>query len=157
MWEVTTVHSSARSGPPAGSDQTTRLLLIRSKGGELPWLAQTILREMAPVDLVQVVGFANAMWRLGSERFDSVLLDLEGADAAAIRYCRSQIATVAAVPVVNLRDQAEVAGARWPKAARPAPQRRPPPAAESQGKPTRLPWQRRPRRASGSDPQPAGR
>ena len=85
-------------------DQPLRLLLVRSRPGELPWLAKVIAKAMAPLEIIEVVGFANAIWRLGNERFDSVLLDLEIRDPAAMAYCREQIADVAAVPVLDLRE-----------------------------------------------------
>jgi hypothetical protein len=76
-------------------DQPLRLLLVRSRPGELPWLARVIAKAMAPLEIIEVIGFANALWRLGNERFDSVLLDLEIRDPAAMAYCREQIADVA--------------------------------------------------------------
>jgi hypothetical protein len=137
------VHSKVPNMPEAG-DQPTRLLLIRSKAGDLPWLAKVIVQQMAPVDLVQVVGLDNALWRLSNDRFDSILLDLDLASPSAIRRCREQIGQIAATPVINLRDQDEVATANWPTVAEaPRPQA---PAFEPRGRPTRLPWQRRPRR-----------
>ena len=63
--------------PSPQKDMPLRLLLLREKRGELPWVVKTILEVMAPVDLVQVIGLGNAIWRLGHERFDSVLLDLD--------------------------------------------------------------------------------
>ena len=146
------MQSAALSRREASSDQPLRLLLIRSKGGELPWMAQTITKVMAPVQMVQVVGIANALWRLGNERFDSVLLDLEVTDRAAIQYCRDQIANVAAVPVLDLHDRDDVAktgavkqdtGERrfGPRAAR-KPRTEAPPRKST----LRLPWERRPRR-----------
>ena len=58
-------------------EQPLRFLLIRLRPGELPWLARAMAATMGPVEIVQVVGMGNALWRLGHERFDSVLLDPE--------------------------------------------------------------------------------
>lgn len=120
-----------------------RLLLVRSRPGELPWLATAIAKTMAPVEIVEVIGFANAIWRLGNEGFDSVLLDVDLHDPEAITYCREQIAEVAAVPVLNLRERVEGEAAREPAEPEPKP-------AGKQDKGTRrslrVPWQRRPRR-----------
>jgi len=146
---------------PSIDQQPLRLLLVRSRPGELPWLATAIAKTMAPVEIVQVIGFANAIWRLGNELFDSVLLDVEVQDPAAMAYFREQIAQVGAVPVLDLRDQA---GDEAP-ASRPAAQtaRRAKAAgqqAHAQEKTVRrglrVPWQRRPRRApqQSADPEP---
>ena len=138
-----------------------RLLLVRSRPGELPWLATTIARTMAPVEIVEVVGFANAIWRLGNEIFDTVLLDVELRDPAAMAYFREQIADVGAVPVLDLREQV---GAEQPAPALRAADSGPEPAGQSaEGKAIRrglrVPWQRRPRRpqpAPEAEPVPAG-
>jgi hypothetical protein len=141
------VQLATPTSPSPVQEQPLRLLLVRSRPGELPWLATAIAKTMAPVEIVEVIGFANAIWRLGSEGFDSVLLDVELHDPEAIAYCREQIAEVAAVPVLNLRDQAE----GETLAERTEPERRP---AEKHDRSTRrslrVPWQRRPRR----QPQP---
>jgi hypothetical protein len=141
-------------------DQPLRLLLIRSRSGELPWLARVIAKAMAPLEIVEVIGFANAIWRLGHERFDSVLLDLEIRDPAAMAYCRDQIADVAGVPVLDLRER--------PAAAEAAPAAQGRERSREQGslrgrgarKAMRVPWQRRPRRqeppASEAEVVPAG-
>ena len=99
---------------------------------------------MGPVEIVQVVGMANALWRLGHERFDSVLLDVDLVDRRVIRRCREQIADIAAVPVLDLADPPEAM--QTPPSPRPARQdaRRAAAAAERQA--LRLPWQRRSRR-----------
>jgi hypothetical protein len=143
-------------------DQPLRLLLVRSRPGELPWLATTIARTMAPVEMVQVIGFANAIWRLGNEAFDSVLLDVEIQDPAAMAYFREQIAQVAAVPVLDLREPAGEEAAM--PAAAPAPPARAARRAKAAGEQAqdkgarrglRVPWQRRPRRAAPAvDPEP---
>lgn len=88
--------------PPPQKDMPLRLLLIREKRGELPWVVQTIMDVMAPVDLVQVSGLGNAIWRLGHERFDSVLLDLGPRPRQVVDLVRRHIADVAAVPVLDL-------------------------------------------------------
>jgi hypothetical protein len=127
-------------------EQPLRLLLVRSRPGELPWLATAIAKTMAPVEIVEVIGFANALWRLGNEGFDSVLLDVDLRDPEAIAYCRDQIAEVAAVPVLNLRERGESEAV--PERAEPERQ----PAEKHKGarRSLRVPWQRRPRR----QPQP---
>jgi hypothetical protein len=143
-------------------DQPLRLLLVRSCSGELPWLARVIAKAMAPLEIVEVIGFANAIWRLGNERFDSVLLDLEIRDPAAMAYCREQIADVAAVPVLDLREHPAAAEAS------PEPAARGRETSQEQGshrgqdvrKALRVPWQRRPRRQEPPAPEvevvPAG-
>ena len=133
-----------------------RFLLIRTKAGELPWLAQAMAHLMAPVEIVQVVGMANALWRLGHERFDSVLLDVDLNDRRVIRRCREQILDIAVVPVLDLADtpaiQLQQAGglrqaARQDKRQKAA-------ASVQPGRQTlRLPWQRRPKRQP-DGPQP---
>ncbi len=129
-------------------DQPLRMLLVRSRPGELPWLATTIAKTMAPVEIIEVIGFANAIWRLGNERFDSVLLDVEIRDPAAMTYCREQIADVAAVPVLNLRDQVEGEQTAPERAAPAKPHVREPVEQPEKGgrRGLRVPWQRRPRR-----------
>jgi hypothetical protein len=130
---------------PSIDNQPLRLLLVRSRPGELPWLATTIARTMAPVEIVEVVGFANAIWRLGNEAFDSVLLDVELRDPAAKAYFREQIADVGAVPVLDLREPvpAEPAADVVARPSEPA-------GGQTEGKAVRrglrVPWQRRPRR-----------
>lgn len=143
-------------------DQPLRLLLVRSRSGDLPWLARVIAKAMAPLEIVEVIGFANAIWRLGNERFDSVLLDLEIRDPAAMAYCREQIADVAAVPVLDLRDHHAAAKGL------PEPAARGTERSQEQGshrgrearKSLRAPWQRRPRRPEQPAPEvkvvPAG-
>ena len=132
----------------APREQPLRFLLIRVRAGELPWLARAMAAMMAPVEIVQVVGMGNALWRLGHERFDSVLLDVDLADRRVIRRCREQIADIAAVPVLDLADLPEKAA--LPAKAAVAPQR---PRAETAVKEPerqtlRLPWQRRRRSAA---------
>jgi hypothetical protein len=149
---------------PSIDNQPLRLLLVRSRPGELPWLATAIARTMAPVEIVEVVGFANAIWRLGNELFDTVLLDVEIRDPAAMAYFREQIADVGAVPVLDLREQVGAERPTGDAAAHVAAE-----GAQPAGQPTeekaarrglRVPWQRRPRRqpqaAVGPEPVPVG-
>ena len=141
-----------------------RLLLVRSRPGELPWLATTIAKTMAPVEIVEVIGFANAIWRLGNELFDTVLLDVEIRDPAAMAYFREQIADVGAVPVLDLREQVASEQPAVDAAARAAADGREPVVQQSQEKAARgglrVSWQRRPRRqpqaAVGPEPVPVG-
>lgn len=144
---------------PSNDPQPLRLLLVRSRPGELPWLATAIARTMAPVEIVQVIGFANAIWRLGNEAFDSVLLDVEIKDPAAMAYFREQIAQVGAVPVLDLREQADAAPAALPDARTARRAGKAGQQAQAQEKTVRrglrVPWQRRPRRpAQQGDPEP---
>jgi hypothetical protein len=136
---------SAPVPSPAVDDQPLRFLLIRTKAGELPWLARTLAQAMAPVEIVQVVGMANALWRLGHERFDSVLLDVDLTDRWVIRRCREQIADIAAVPVLDLADRPEAK--TEPAVVDRRSRRRAAGGDAEPGRQTlRLPWQRRPRR-----------
>jgi hypothetical protein len=148
---------------PSIDNQPLRLLLVRSRPGELPWLATTIARTMAPVEIVEVIGFANAIWRLGNELFDTVLLDVEIRDPAAMAYFREQIADVGAVPVLDLREQVgaeQPAPAPAPRAASPVHEPSGPQAVAKARRGLRVPWQRRPRRqpqpAAEPEPVPAG-
>ena len=131
-------------------DEPMRLLLVRSRPGELPWLATTIAKTMAPVEIVEVIGFANAIWRLGNELFDTVLLDVEIRDPAAMAYFREQIADVGAVPVLDLREPVAAEQPAPAPAAVAAARAREPADGQSEGKAVRrglrVPWQRRPRR-----------
>lgn len=126
-------------------EQPLRFLLIRTRSGELPWLAQAMAHLMAPVEIVQVVGMANALWRLGQERFDSVLLDVDVADRRVIRRCREQIADVAVVPVLDLADQSE-ATLEQAAQARQSKQRETITDRQPARQTMRLPWERRPKR-----------
>jgi len=127
-------------------DQPLRLLLIRDRAGAWPWVVQTIARVMAPVDVIEVNTLANALWRLGRERFDSVLLDINPADRLAADACRRHIADVAAIPVLDLH--AEPAPERKPaRPARPARTAESPPPADE---PRRIKW---PPRAGGGKRQ----
>ena len=132
----------------ASQDQPLRLLLIRLRAGELPWLARAVADMMAPVEIIQVVGMGNALWRLGHERFDTVLLDPELSDPRVICRCREQIGDIAAVPVLDLADPSQTV----PLPVKPAPKgpRRPAQetARDSERQTLRLPWQRRSRRFS---------
>jgi hypothetical protein len=134
-----------------------RLLLVRSRPGELPWLATTIAKTMAPVEIVVVIGFANAIWRLGNELFDTVLLDVEIRDPAAIAYFREQIADVGAVPVLDLREPV-TAEQPTPEAAAPAATHAELAAGQTDAKAVRrglrVPWQRRPRRSAQQPAEP---
>jgi hypothetical protein len=135
------------AAPPAAAadEQPLRLLLIRVRPGELPWLVRAMAQMMAPVEIVQVVGMANALWRLGHERFDSVLLDVDLVDRRVIRRCREQIADIAAVPVLDLADPPEAMPTSR-KIAAPRQETRVAAAASSERQVLRLPWQRRSRR-----------
>lgn len=129
-------------------DQPVRLLLVRAKSGDLPWLAETIRHFVAPAEIVQVIGLGNALWRLGQERFDTILLDFEGIDARSLQRCRERIGDLASIPVLNLHDEPEQA-LKVATATRPsAPRRRAArgPGANVEHRVTRLPWQRRPKR-----------
>ena len=65
-------------------------------------MVHALIAYMAPAQVVPVIGMANALWRLGRERFDAVLLDIQVTDAALLARCREHIADVAAVPVLHL-------------------------------------------------------
>ena len=155
---------ASATNAPSIDNQPLRLLLVRSRPGELPWLATAIARMMAPVEIVEVVGFANAIWRLGNELFDSVLLDVEIRDPAAMAYFREQIADVGAVPVLDLREQVASDQPAVDAAAGAAADRRASVVQQSQEKApgggVRVPWQRRPRRqpqaAVAPEPVPVG-
>lgn len=136
-----------RSGPAPGDQQPIRFLLIRQKPGELPWLVGALTRYMAPAQVVPVIGMGNALWRLGHERFDAVLLDVLGADRAVLERCREQIADIAAVPVLDLHDGAAAAIADDQRT-RPGRKRQNgrPPAPADQHEVARLPWERRAKR-----------
>jgi hypothetical protein len=135
-----------------------RLLLVRSRPGELPWLATAIAKTMAPVEIVEVIGFANAIWRLGNELFDTVLLDVEIRDPAAMAYFREQIADVGAVPVLDLREPVaaqqpapEPAAVAVTRAGQPADGQ---PEGKTARRGLRVPWQRRPRRSAQQPAEP---
>lgn len=135
----------AHAAAAPGDQQPIRFLLLRQKSGELPWLVRALIAYMAPAQVVPVVGMANALWRLGRERFDAVLLDLQVTDPALLERCREHIADVAAVPVLHLYDTA-----REPRAVeqRPRPRlelnRTAPPVDRHEV--ARLPWERRAKR-----------
>jgi len=145
---------AAPSRVAAPQEQPLRFLLIRVRPGELPWLARAMAAMMAPVEIVQVVGMGNALWRLGHERFDSVLLDVDLADRRIIRRCREQIADIAAVPVLDLADPPEAAALQFRPAGAQQRRRAEPAVREPERQTLRLPWQRRSRRA-GAAAQPA--
>ena len=92
----------ARPGPAPGDQQPIRLLLLRQKAGDLPWLVRALLRYMAPAQVVPVVGMSNALWRLRRERFDAVLLDVQVSDRAVLERCREHIANATAIPALHL-------------------------------------------------------
>jgi len=146
---------AAPSRVAAPQEQPLRFLLIRVRPGELPWLARAMAAMMAPVEIVQVVGMGNALWRLGHERFDSVLLDAELTDPRIIRRCREQIADIAAVPVLDLADPPPAAALQVKAAG--AQQRRRAEAAgrEPERQTLRLPWQRRSKRGLAAAQQEA--
>jgi hypothetical protein len=89
---------------PEDDQPPLRLLLVRERLGELPWLVRSITTLMGPVEVVQVCGLANALWRLGRERFDSVFLDIGVGDRKAATAWRRHIAGIAAIPVLDLSD-----------------------------------------------------
>src|SRR5262245_53581364 len=133
------------AGATPGDQQPIRFLLLRQKSGELPWLVRALIAYMAPAQVVPVIGMANALWRLGRERFDAVLLDIEVTDDALLARCREHIADVAAVPVLHLYDTAPELKAAPPRqrsrlefnrAAAPA----------DRHEIARLPWERRAKR-----------
>jgi DNA-binding NtrC family response regulator len=137
--------AATRAGAAPGDQQPIRFLLLRQKSGDLPWLVRALIQYMAPAQVVPVVGMANALWRLGRERFDAVLLDIKVTDPALLERCREHIADVAAVPVLHLYETAH-----QPKAA----ESRPRPRLEYSRtaapvdchEVARLPWERRARR-----------
>jgi hypothetical protein len=129
----------------AEDGRAVRFLLIRTKAGELPWQVLAMRHLMAPVDLVQVVGMANALWRLGHERFDAVLLDVDLADRRVIRRCREQILDIAVVPVLELADP-PAAALEQASGMRPAKRQEAAAKPQSGRQTLRLPWQRRPKR-----------
>lgn len=90
----------------ANRELPLRFLLITDQT-EWPWAVRMLVQVMAPVDVVHVNTLANALWRLGRERFDSVLLHFSTIDRRAIDVCRSSIADVAALPIVDLNEDDE--------------------------------------------------
>jgi hypothetical protein len=146
---------AARSCVAAPQEQPLRFLLIRVRPGELPWLVRAMAAMMAPVEIVQVVGMGNALWRLGHERFDSVLLDVDLADRRIIRRCREQIADIAAVPVLDLADPPAAAALQVKAAAAPPRRRTEAAVREPERQTLRLPWQRRSKRAMAAAQQAA--
>ena len=141
----TSVQTVPRPDAAPGDQQPVRFLLLRQKAGELPWLVRALIDYMAPAQVVPVIGLANALWRLGRERFDAVLLDLEVSDPAVLERCREHIADVAAVPVLHLYETAREAKA---VEQRPRPRlgfsRTAAPADRHEV--ARLPWERRAKR-----------
>lgn len=131
--------------PVAEDNRALRFLLIRTKAGELPWMVLAMKNLMAPVELVQVVGMANALWRLGHERFDAVLLDVDLVDRRVIRRCREQILDIAVVPVLDLADP-PAAALDQASGMRPGKRQEANAKPQSERQTLRLPWQRRPKR-----------
>ena len=138
---------AAPSRVAAPQEQPLRFLLIRVRPGELPWLARAMAAMMAPVEIVQAVGMGNALWRLGHERFDSVLLDVDLVDRQVIRRCREQIADIAAVPVLDLADPPEAA-LQFKRAGGQQRRQAETMVRETERQTLRLPWQRRSKRAA---------
>jgi hypothetical protein len=135
------------ASPAPGDQQPIRFLLIRQKAGDLPWLVRALSTYMAPAQIVPVIGMGNALWRLGHERFDAVLLDVQATDPAVLERCREQIADIAAVPVLGLHDRSAPAasGDERPRQGR----KREPGRAMAptdRHEVARLPWERRARR-----------
>jgi hypothetical protein len=96
----------ARPAAAPGDQQPIRFLLLRQKSGELPWMVRALIDYMAPAQVVPVIGLSNALWRLGRERFDAVLLDIQVTDPSLLERCREHIADVAALPVLHLYETA---------------------------------------------------
>lgn len=121
--------------------------MIRQKAGDLPWLVRALTDYMAPAQIVPVIGMGNALWRLGHERFDAVLLDVKVADPAVLERCREQIADIAAVPVLSLHDQPTPVSAGEQRQ-RPGRKRETArgPAPIDRHEVARLPWERRAKR-----------
>lgn len=142
--ESPTAQAVARPGAAPGDQQPVRFLLLRQKGGELPWMVRALLRYMAPAQVVPVVGMGPALWRLSRERFDAVLLDVEVPDRAVLERCREHIADVAAVPVLPLYEAADSAQAEQRTHPRREPRKAP--AFNERHEVARLPWERRARR-----------
>jgi hypothetical protein len=120
-----------------------RPLLLRQKSGELPWMVRALIDYMAPAQVVPVVGLSNALWRLGRERFDAVLLDVQVTDPALLERCREHIADVAAVPVLHLYETAREAKA---VEQRPRPRLEFSRTTADRHEVARLPWERRAKR-----------
>jgi hypothetical protein len=113
----------------------------------MPWLVRALMHYMAPVQVISVIGMANALWRLGHERFDAVLLDVKVADRAVLERCREQIADIAAVPVLDLHDgpPAAAAGDQRQRPGRKRDNARATPPLDRH-EVARLPWERRAKR-----------
>jgi hypothetical protein len=135
----------ARPGAAPGDQQPIRFLLLRQKSGELPWMVRALIDYMAPAQVVPVIGLANALWRLGRERFDAVLLDVEVTDPALLERCREHIADVAAVPVLHLYETARE-GKAVEQRPRPRHEFSRTAAPADRHEVARLPWERRAKR-----------
>jgi hypothetical protein len=135
----------ARPGAAPGDQQPIRFLLLRQKSGELPWMVRALIDYMAPAQVVPVIGLANALWRLGRERFDAVLLDVQITDPALLERCREHIADVAAVPVLHLYETARE-GKAVEQPPRPRHEFSRTAAPADRHEVARLPWERRAKR-----------
>lgn len=102
--------ATRRDDATATPERPLRFLLITDQS-ELPWAVDMLVQVMAPVDVVQVNSLPNALWRLGRERFDSVLLQLGPRNRRAAEACRRHITDVAAIPVLDLEDDPPMSGA----------------------------------------------
>ena len=142
---TTPAHTVARPGAAPGDQQPIRFLLLRQKSGELPWMVRALIDYMAPAQVVPVIGLANALWRLGRERFDAVLLDVEVTDPALLERCREHIADIAAVPVLHLYETARQ-GKAVEQRPRPRPEFSRTAASADRHEVARLPWERRAKR-----------
>ena len=139
------VPTVARPGAAPGDQQPIRFLLLRQKAGELPWLVRALIDYMAPAQVVPVIGLTNALWRLGRERFDAVLLDIQVTDPSVLERCREHIADVAAVPVLHLYETARQAKAVEQRS-RPRLEFSRTAAPADRHEVARLPWERRAKR-----------
>jgi hypothetical protein len=133
-----------RPAAAPGDQQPIRFLLLRQKSGELPWLVRALIDYMAPAQVVPVIGLSNALWRLGRERFDAVLLDIQVTDPSLLERCREHIADVAAIPVLHLYETARQGKAVEQRPRRLEFSRSSAPADRHEV--ARLPWERRAKR-----------
>lgn len=115
-----TVEPSTAGEHDLPQEQPLRLLVVREHLGDLPWMVKTMRALMAPIDVVQVSGLANALWRVGRERFDAVLLDLDPRDRAVASAWRRHLAEVVTIPILEL-NSGDAGGPCVPAEVRPAP------------------------------------